>query len=74
MIIPEIRNGGYDRFLSNERPSRQGGIVFDDRRTGYNFGGATMDADNFDKKPKKQRDPTSNAKPSQNALRFSTRF
>ena len=72
--IPEIRNNGYDRFLTKERPSKQGGIIFDDRRTGYDYGGGTMPNDNFDKKTKKPKDSTSNTKPAQNALRFSTRF
>ncbi len=74
VIIPEIRNNGYDRFLTNERPSQQRGVVFDDRRTGYHFGGGTMENDDYSLKPTKQKDPTSNVKNKSGYLRYSTRF
>ena len=58
--IPEIRTHGYDRYLKNERPSRNGGVVYKDEYTGYNFGGGTMNFDNFDRKPVPENVPTSN--------------
>ena len=70
--IMEIRNHGYDRFLTNERPSYNGGIVFDDRRTGYHFGGGTM-TDNFDK-PRKPKIQGSNMNIDNRTMRYSTRF
>ena len=55
--IPEIRTNGYDRFLTNVRPSKQGSVLGSDAKTGYNFTGL-MRADRYGESAKKSN-PTS---------------
>jgi len=53
VVIPEIRNHGYDRFLTNMRPSRNNNNLISDEQTMYGKLGPLMRNDNFDvRKPR----------------------